>query len=197
VPFSINTDFWSSSGNTKNKEGILFIGNDGNRDFKKVISIAKKMPELKFTFLTESIQQSVSLPKNVKLIKGHWNKSVLTDLEVKKLYEDSKISIIPLHDSLQPSGQSVAMQSMAMGVPVMISKTRGFWDTDNFLDGKNILLLENNSVENWVKTINEIYDNSDTLNLLALNANELVRTQYDMRKFYDKLKIILFVNNSV
>jgi len=197
VPFSINTDFWSSSGNSKNKEGILFIGNDGNRDFKKVLSIAKKMPELKFTFLTENIQQSVSVPKNVILIKGHWNKSVLTDLEVKKLYDDSKISIIPLHDSLQPSGQSVAMQSMAMGVPVIISKTRGFWDTDNFLDGKNILLLENNSVENWVKTINEIYDNSDTLNLLALNANELVRNQYDMRKFYDKLKIILFVNNSV
>jgi glycosyltransferase involved in cell wall biosynthesis len=108
-----------------------------------------------------------------------------------------RFQLFPCTIHCSHQGQSVAMQSMAMGVPVIISKTKGFWDTDNFLDGKNILLLKNNSLENWVKIINEIYDNSNFLDLIAVNANQLVRNQYNMRKFYDKLKIILFVNNSV
>ena len=36
------------------------------------------------------------------------------------------ISIIPIVDSLQPSGQSVALQSMAMEIPVMITKLMDF-----------------------------------------------------------------------
>ena len=39
--------------------------------------------------------------------------------------QESKITIIPLKNTLQPSGQSVALQSMANGTPVLISKTDG------------------------------------------------------------------------
>ena len=48
---------------------------------------------------------------------------------LKEIYDKSFISLIPLKDSLQPSGQSVALQSMSMMVPVIITKTVGFWDT--------------------------------------------------------------------
>ena len=37
---------------------------------------------------------------------------------------------MPLVETLQPSGQSVALQSMSMGLPVLITKTEGFWDFD-------------------------------------------------------------------
>ena len=39
------------------------------------------------------------------------------------------------------------MQSMATGTPVIISKTIGFWDYDNFIDNKNIFLLEDGSID--------------------------------------------------
>ena len=38
------------------------------------------------------------------------------------------MTIIPLKNSIQPSGQSVALQSMACGTPVVITETFGFWD---------------------------------------------------------------------
>ena len=63
----------------------------------------------------------------MKLIEGHWNYEILSDEELKEIYNNAILTIIPLKDSLQPSGQSVALQSMSSGTPVMISKTSGFW----------------------------------------------------------------------
>ena len=54
-------------------------------------------------------------------------RSVLTDTELKEIYEKSRITIIPLKQTLQPSGQSVAMQSMLIGTPVIISEIDGLW----------------------------------------------------------------------
>ena len=44
-----------------------------------------------------------------------------------------------MKDSLQPSGQSVTLQSMSLGIPVLISKTVGFWDFSKFRDEENII----------------------------------------------------------
>ena len=55
-------------------------------------------------------------------------------------YEQSNLSIIPLKNSLQPSGQSVALQSMSMEVPVLMTKTDGFWDHSVFDNNKNYIL---------------------------------------------------------
>ena len=75
------------------------------------------------------------------MIKGHWNKQLISDEELRKIYSDASLSIIPIRNSYQPSGQSVALQSMSMGVPVMITYTDGFWDKI-FLINKTLFLLK-------------------------------------------------------
>ena len=49
-----------------------------------------------------------------------------------------------MKESLQPSGQSVALQSIACGTPVLITKTGGFWDNKNFKDKDNIFFAMKN-----------------------------------------------------
>ena len=52
---------------------ILFVGNDGNRDFKKVIEISKILNEYKFIFVTNQIKKSKNIPPNVPpLDQAHW-----------------------------------------------------------------------------------------------------------------------------
>ena len=53
-----------------------------------------------------------------------------------EVYKKSGLTIIPLKNSYQPSGQSVTLQSMAVGTPVMITKTDGFWDLNSFANNK-------------------------------------------------------------
>ena len=58
------------------------------------------------------------------------------------LYHDADLTIIPLIDTLQPSGQSVALQSIVCGTPVLITKTSGFWDPTKFKNKINIMFFE-------------------------------------------------------
>ena len=50
----------------------------------------------------------------------------LNDIDLKNLMEKVDISIIPVNkDATQPSGQSVALQCLAMEIPVIISNFKG------------------------------------------------------------------------
>lgn len=186
IPFSIDTKFWNvdySESNQK-KEKILFIGNDGRRDYKKVIQIAKNLPNYQFTFITSQIDPSDLISSNVELINGNWNLSLLNDTQIKKHYSEAKFTIIPLIDSFQPSGQSVALQSMATGTPVIISKTRGFWSPADFNHNDEIFFVDDNSLENWTSFIEEIYDNESLLKNVSLNGKSLVQKKYNLEVFY-------------
>ena len=85
IPFSIDLKFWiNENNNLQLKENILFIGNDKNRDFKTLNIIANSLPDKNFLFVTNN--ESLSLPKNVKLINGSWRKELISDNEIKNLY---------------------------------------------------------------------------------------------------------------
>ncbi len=193
LPFSVDTDFWKVDKgiNFTKKDKIIFIGNDGRRNFNKVIEIAKKLPQYNFLFVTEKIDEEKIQSSNVTLIKGHWNLNLLSDNEIKKMYSQSRISIIPLINSLQPSGQSVAQQSMAMGVPVIISKTEGFWDYQKYQNNENIIFQDNEDVDSWIKTIEDLYDNQDKISYISANGLDLIRETNNLDNFYINLKKIL------
>ena len=93
------------------------------------------MPDYNFKIITEKLLDIKY--DNVDLISGNWNKQILSDSEIKKFYIESFLTLIPLKNSFQPSGQSVALQSMSVGTPVLITNTNGFGIT-NCLSQMNI-----------------------------------------------------------
>ena len=88
---------------------------------------------------------------NLTVLDGEWNNSTISDKKLKKYYESSFITINPLFESYQPSGQSVSLQSMSLGTPVLISKTKGFWDYDSFIDNDNIFFIDSKDPNLWAK----------------------------------------------
>ena len=192
LPFCVDTDFWKPDKSYEHdkRNGILFIGNDGKRDFKLIEKIAKSLPEIEFTFITSQIRNT-SLP-NVNLIKGNWGKSILTDSEILNFYLSSRLTIIPLKNTLQPSGQTVALQSMACGTPVMISETKGFWDKDKFKHRKNILFVNNADVSAWIEEVRNYYYDPLVLKSLSENSLETINDEYKLENFDKNLKAIIY-----
>jgi len=185
IPFCIDTNFWTTKSNTTKSNKVLFIGNDKFRDYLFLEKLASAMPEIDFTFLTTNIS-STKCP-NINLLKGRWSESELNDTDVRQLYKENYITILPLLNSYQPSGQSVALQSMSMGVPVLITKTEGFWDTESFINYENILLIENNDINLWKTTINELISNKILYKKIANNGKRLVRGKFNLDIFFEQI----------
>ena len=189
LPFCVDTEFWSNKNNkdiTKN-QNIIFVGNDGNRDFELLINLAENLQEFNFIVISSSESfKEVNLP-NVKIYNGFWGSEQISDVDLRELYLNSKLSIIPLKDSYQPSGQSVALQSMSLGIPVMITKTKGFWQKNLFLNNENIIFVDDFHYKTWIQKINEIFYDDLKIKKISKNAKETILNNYKLEKFYDFL----------
>jgi len=189
VPFCVDTKFWSPESSKVKTKNILFVGNDSNRDFNFLLDLAKEMKDFNFSIVTDKIS-SCNL-KNVNLINGNWREETLSDLEIKKLYGENYLSIIPLKNSFQPSGQSVALQSMSMKTPPIITNTEGFWDRESFVNQENIFFMDSNLVDKWKDQINLIYDDDNLYNKVAVGGNNLVQNYFDIKNQYEILSKII------
>lgn len=189
IPFGLNLDFWKPSKkySPKNKDYILFVGNDGNRDFDKVLQIANSIDKVNIKIITNQNFSKKSINDNVEIIYGDWHKTALTDLELKNYYENALLTFLPLKETYQPSGQSVTLQSMSLGTPVIITKTNGFWEPSKFENYKNIVFLEENNVDKWVEIITSISKNEKLLNEISSNSITTIKQFYDQNEFFNKI----------
>ncbi len=193
-PFCIDTEFWQCENykfNSRDKKDILFVGNDGNRDYELLKNIAKSMPEYNFQLITKYFDSENLDFDNVRIISGEWGNSDLNDKELRKIYCNSRLTIIPLKESTQPSGQSVALQSISTGTPVLITKTEGFWDYDTYEDGKHILFVEDNTVTVWVEKIKNAYNDLEMLKKVSYESREKIKDNFDIKNFNYLLKSLI------
>ena len=138
-------------------------------NFDKLNKISKILNELNFVYVTKNIKKEEIKQDNVTLVEGHWNYNFLTDTDIKEFYERSKLTIIPLKDSIQPSGQ--VLLSLCLWYALLISK--GFWDHTYFKNKENIYFIDEEcSAEDWAERINEILSNKEELeNISKMEKN--------------------------
>ena len=171
----------------KQEKKILFIGNDGNRDFDLLISIASIMQDFKFTFVSSSSKLDSCKLTNVEIIKGDWSNGKFNDFFIKDIYEESDLVILPLINSYQPSGQSVALQAMSMEKPVMISKTKGFWSDKDFQHNLNIIFINSWDSLIWKNSILYYFENYKLIDNISTNSCKLVYEKYNLEYFNKQL----------
>ena len=192
-PFLVDQDFWSfKSKKLKKDDYILFIGNDKNRDYFFLKALANLLKDYRFLFISNNIELENFSSPNVSIIKGDWRKGYLTDKQLLNYYLNAKISIIPLKNSKQPSGQSVAMQSMSAGTPVIITETDGFWDPIIFKNNEHIFKIKTNDLKKWSQKIEDLFQDDLKLEKVSLNAKNVLRKNYDQQKYYEVLKNLIF-----
>ena len=106
---------------------------------------------------------------------------------MRELYDRSRIVILPLINSFQPSVQSVTLQSLSMGLPTLITKTKGFWDYEKFKNYENIIFLENNKLDLWKNEIDLILKNKKTYKTIQEEGIKTVTQNFNLQVFYEKL----------
>ena len=155
-------------------------------DYREVARKAKELVQSGFNpiphFPARSIKNFEQL-KNVNLLEGNWRNGYLKDAEILDLYHLADLVILPIKQSSQPSGQSVALQAMSSGTPVMITKTSGFWDLEAFEDNENIFFVEGTSPNDWRIKLNSLLNNSKILDNVSKNGRKTVEDKFTVEMF--------------
>ena len=74
-----------------------------------------------------------------------------------------------------------------MGLPVVITKTQGFWDKSKFIDNKNFF-IEEDTKEEWIEKLKFIISNHKISKTVATNGKNLVTEEYILYKLKTNLK---------
>ena len=185
--FGIDTDYWSTSVKIHQpKYDLCCIGSDTFRDYE----ILKKLNKnLRIRLITKL--KIENLPSNVELSVGSLNKNNLSDNEIKEIYNNSKIVLVPLKKTTQPSGYSVTLQSMSLGKAVILADIDGLWDRNLLIDNQNIVLYKPGNFEELNKKIKILLNDNDLRKKLGTNAYTTARNSFSLSRMKDSLLEII------
>jgi len=138
--FGVDETFWTLPKRSGGRKGVLAVGNDSRRNFDTLVETARLSAQTRFTVITLR-ESPANLPANVEWMRGDWKEARLSDEDLRNLYQRAACVVVPLEECIQPSGQSVAMQAMMCGAPVVHTRTAGWWGADVLRDGLEVELV--------------------------------------------------------
>jgi glycosyltransferase involved in cell wall biosynthesis len=180
--FGVDTAFWTP-GPASESGYILAVGNDGRRDYATLIEAARQLPWRVILITTCELP---SLPSNVEHIRGSYVRGV-SDTKLRDLYRGASCVVVPLKPTFQPSGQSVTLQAMACGRPVVLTETQGVWSRDTVRDGETLLLTPPEDTNRLVQAIRCMMENMEFGKNLGISARNAVVRSATIQSFADRL----------
>lgn len=180
--FGVDTSFWTP-GLVPESGYILAVGNDGRRDYPTLIEAARLLP-WRVILITNC--ELPSLPSNVEHIHGGYAGGV-SDAKLRDLYRGASCVVVPLKPTFQPSGQSVTLQAMACGRPVVLTETRGIWSRETVRDRETLLLTPPGDAGQLVQAIRCVMENKEFAKNLGIAARNAVLRSATIQAFADRL----------
>ena len=191
LQFGVDTLFWEPNKKNNFLSKYLFsIGQDPSRDFKTLLTVkTTKLIHIHTNLLPKRND------KFFKITNGsyHAYKNSLTDLSIKKLYQESFAVIVPLKDVFQPSGYSVTLQAMACGKPVVLTLTKGLWAPKLFKNHENCLLVRPKNKKDIEQAIKFLENNELAYKKICLNARKTALNYFSLDEA-NKSTLELFSN---
>ena len=184
IPFGVDANFWVPQKKIKSEKYALAIGNDLARDWSMLVrSWDKDFPMLK---IVTSLPVFNKKP-NITVVRGDWYTQALTDLKMRELYCNSEFVILPLKETMQPSGQSTCLQAMACSKAVLISNIRGIWDRKLLKNNENIVFTKTGNVTEMRRLIHLLLNNLKLREKIGNNGRKLINDHFNMINMKNKL----------
>ncbi len=182
--FGVDANFWRPDPDVK-RDIVLSIGNDGRRDFGTLVAAAEsiRMP----VHIVTKLPLPVPLPDNVTHHRGSWHGAELSDAQIRALYQRARVVVVPIQPTNQPSGQSVTLQAMACGCPVVLTETEGLWSHEQMEDGRNVLLVRPGDSEHLAARVNEVIESEELAERLGKAGRASVESSGSVERFAEEV----------
>lgn len=173
IPVSFGVDhhnFRPETGHGRRYQ-VFSAGFDRGRDFETLVAAARLLPDVRFDIVTQmDILRGEVAPANVTVHaptdgEGHRNNLLAADLIV-----------IPTHDLAYPTGQSVLLEGMASGRPVVVTRTAAM--AEYIDEGQSNFSMPLHDPAGVAATISRLLTDPDLLDEVGVRARAAVEARY-------------------
>lgn len=181
IPFGVDLNFFKPRG-LPEKRQVLAVGFDPDRDWGTLIEACKQIDIPVIVATRESrVKKYLPLPANIHVQQ-------FSPRELVDAYEQSMLVVVPLNTSLGTNdamGCSTLFEAMAVGKPVVITRTRA---TESYVThGVDGMLVAEANIEEMRIAIKMIIDNEGLRKSMGIKAREYAGVNLDIEKCSEKL----------
>jgi glycosyltransferase involved in cell wall biosynthesis len=186
VPFGVDVDAFRPV-QAETDVDVLSVGVDPRRDFELLLAIAARNPKLTFRIVAgaDRGRSLGELPANVTLE---------TDIpleQVRARLAASRCVALPVRDNSYSGATTTLLQAMAMGKPVIVSRTAAIADGYELEDGGNCRLVEPGDEQAFDRAILETLTGAAAARVLGSRARQTVERSFSWERFTGALWEVL------
>lgn len=189
IPFGVDSAFWVPAPDDSPAAGedyVLSIGNDSHRDYGTLLQAWK--PEYPLLRVVTA-QDIAPTGRNVEVLRGGWHEKVLTDEEIRGLIQGARFVILPIKETIQPSGQSACLQAMACGKAVAITDFQGLWSRHLLRDGATCILCGAPGDQSGIqRAVERLLADPTLVAMIGINARRLVESDLNVDKMAEAIE---------
>jgi glycosyltransferase involved in cell wall biosynthesis len=162
---------------------VLSIGADPRRDFGLLVTIATRRPELTFRIVAsaEHARSLSDVPPNV-VVETH-----LPLVDVRERLARARVVALPVRDNSYSGATTVLLQSMAMGKPVVVSRTEAIVDGYGLEDGINCRFVAPGDAQELERVLLDTLAGADAARSLGVRARETVERNLSWERYTNAL----------
>jgi glycosyltransferase involved in cell wall biosynthesis len=176
VPFHTDPRYFSYINNDAEENYILSAGRSF-RDYQTLILAARNISMPVVIVASKSSINQKNLSKNITI------KYDISLDELSKLISKAKIVVLPLQNQKISIGQSVLLQAMSMGKPVIATNTNA--TVDYIEHNRNGILVSPGNAEELESEIKKLEKDRDLRTRIGKQALRDVREKYLPQNYYD------------
>jgi glycosyltransferase involved in cell wall biosynthesis len=183
VPFGVDSDWFAPRSAGTDDGFVLVVGRDRGRDWPTLLAAARTTGLPTKIACRPSDIAGLAVPENVDLL-GY------VDVEsYRSLLHRARLSVVATSDVPYPSGQTVALESMAAAKATVATRTPSL--VDYLDDGVNALTVPVGDPQALANAITEAFEDAALRDRLGSGARAAVEQSFNARAMWARVATIL------
>ncbi|MGZ4370751.1 MAG: glycosyltransferase family 4 protein [Gaiellaceae bacterium] len=186
VPFGVDLDAFRPV-QAEPDTDVLSVGVDPRRDFELLLAVAERNPEVSFRVVAGA-DRGRSLGELTD------NVTLETDIpleQVRARLATSRCVALPVRDNSYSGATTTLLQAMAMGKPVIVSRTAAIAEGYELEDGGNCRLVEPGDERAFERAVLETLTGAAAARALGSRARQTVERSFSWERFTNALWEVL------
>lgn len=188
IAFGVDSAFWvPAEPGTRivDEDYVLSIGNDSHRDYGTLLDAWK--PDYPMLRIVTG-QDIVSDAPNVEILRGGWHQQILTDEQIRSLIQGARFVVLPITNTVQPSGQSACLQAMACGKAVIITDFAGLWNRELLRNGETCIIAGPPGDRSGLQcAVERLLNDTALANAIGVNARKIVESDLNVGRMAEAI----------
>ena len=171
---------------------VVMVGADPHRDVDLFVGMAERRASHSFRLVTttDRVRTLAAQPDNLQ---------IETDLsldDVKARLDEARLVALPVVDNSYSGATTVLLQAMALGKPVVVTRTRAISRGYGLADGENCRLVEPDDPDAFERAVDEVLEDESHARSLGARARETVESGLTWDRYVERIEAIVAASAS-